>query len=68
MTQSSIFLEINLSDTSTGLEIENNEKENYVDYLASPWYADIIYVLKNLQAPPKLSKSKERYVKLKFVK
>ena len=66
MTHSSIdFLEINLSDTSTGPEIKNDENDICVDYLASPWYVDIIYVLKNLQAPPELSKSKARFVKLK---
>ena len=65
MTQPSIdFLEINLSDTSTGPDIENNEKEICVDYLASPWYANIIYALKNLQAPLELSKSKARSMKL----
>ena len=34
----------------------------------SPWYADIIYVLKNLQSPLELLKSKARYVKLKSAK
>ena len=66
ITQSSIdFIEINVLDTSTGTGIKNNEKEICVDYLASPWYTDIIYVLKNLQAPAELSKSNARSVKLK---
>jgi hypothetical protein len=33
--------------------------------LASPWYRDIIYVIKNLQAPPELTGTKARLVKLK---
>ena len=69
MTHPSIdFLEINLLDTSTGPDIQNNENKFYLDYLASPWYADIIYVLKNIQAHPELSKSKARSIKLKSTK
>ena len=69
MTQPSIdFLELNLSDTSVVSEIENNEKEICADYLTSPWYVDIIYVLKNLQDPPDLSKSHARSMKLKSAK
>jgi len=34
-------------------------------FLQSPWYADIIYVLLNLQAPPGLSRSKKRFLKMK---
>ena len=30
----------------------------------SPWYADILYVLTNLNAPPNLSKTKVRFLKL----
>ena len=30
-----------------------------------PWYADILYVLTNLNAPPELSKTKARFLKLK---
>jgi hypothetical protein len=37
-------------------------------FLDSPWYADIIYVLRNLQAPPELSKTKARFLKLKATK
>jgi hypothetical protein len=37
-------------------------------FLDSPWYAYIIYVLINLQAPPKLSKTKARLLKLKETK
>jgi hypothetical protein len=34
----------------------------------SPWYADIIYVLENLQAPLGVSKTKARFLKLKAAK
>jgi hypothetical protein len=37
-------------------------------FLESPWYADIIYVLRNLQAPHELSKTKARFLKLKAEK
>jgi hypothetical protein len=37
-------------------------------FIDSPWYADIIYVLENLQAPPGVSKTKARFLKLKAVK
>lgn len=57
MTQPSIdFIEIKFLDTSTGIGIKNNEKDICADYLASRWYTNAIYVLKNLQAPLELSK------------
>ena len=57
MTQPSIdFLEINISDASVGPDIQNKEKEICPNYLDSSSYAYIIYVLRNTQAPPKLSK------------
>jgi hypothetical protein len=34
-------------------------------FLSSPWYSDIIYILYNLLAPPELSKTKARFLKLK---
>ena len=37
-------------------------------FIESPWYADIIYVLKNLQAPPELSRTKSRFLKMKYSK
>jgi len=37
-------------------------------FLDSPWYADIIYVLLNLQAPPGLSRTKQRFLKMKSLK
>ena len=38
------------------------------DFSMSPWYADIVFVLQNLQPPAGLSKARARYVKLKAVK
>lgn len=37
-------------------------------YLNSPLYADLLYVLFNLNAPPGLSKTKARFLKLKALK
>ena len=37
-------------------------------FLQSPWYADIIYVLLNLQAPTGLSRAKKRFLKMKASK
>jgi hypothetical protein len=37
-------------------------------FLNSPWYANLIFVLQNLQAPPGLNKTKDRFVKLKALK
>ena len=38
------------------------------DHFLNPsWYADILYVLLNLNAPPALSKTKEIFLKLKSV-
>jgi hypothetical protein len=37
-------------------------------FLNSPWYADLVFVLQNLQAPPGLTKTKARFLKLKALK
>ena len=37
-------------------------------YLNSPWYADLLYVIFNLNTPPGLYKTKARFLKLKAVK
>ena len=34
-------------------------------FQSSPWYSDILYVLTHLNAPPKLSNTKARFLKLK---
>ena len=38
------------------------------EFVASPWYSNIVHVLRNLQAPARLSKSRARLVKLKAAK
>jgi len=37
-------------------------------FIESPWYVDVIYVLINVQAPPKLSRTKGRFLKMKSSK
>jgi hypothetical protein len=37
-------------------------------FLNYPWYTDLIFILKNLQAPPGLTKTKSRFLKLKALK
>jgi hypothetical protein len=37
-------------------------------FLNSPWYADLIFVFHNLQVPPGLTKTKDRFLKLKALK
>ena len=57
-------LEINMVDAldeHEGLPVPIVEEQ----FQNSPWYADILYVLINLNAPPDLSKTKERFLKLK---
>eukprot|EP00253_Pinus_taeda_P021734 PITA_21734 len=51
----------------------NNEQEMATPqisqaFLESSWYADICFVLLNLQAPPGLSKTNKRFVKMKALK
>ena len=58
-------VDINFMDVTTISEHCHQELEISDDFLASPWYRDVIYVLKNLQAPPELTSAKARLVKLK---
>ena len=57
-------LDINMIDTLDekkelpDLTVEKN-------FQSSPWYSDILYVLTHLNAPPRLSKTKARFLKLK---
>ena len=37
-------------------------------FLDSPWYSNTIFVLKNLQAPPRLTRTKARFIKLKAMR
>ena len=38
------------------------------DFTLSPWYNDIVYVLQNLQVPPRLSDTRARSMNLKETK
>ena len=61
-------LEINLLDVDLTSISCSKQVEIFPDFLASSWYKDIIYVLQHLQAPSGLSKTQERFVKLKAKK
>ena len=50
-------LNINLLDDDLSSSTHSEQVEICPDFLASPWYKDIIYVLHLLQAPPGLSKT-----------
>ena len=56
---------INFLDISTISYQTHQEPDISEDFLASPWYRDIIYALKNIQAPSELTGTKARSVKLK---
>jgi hypothetical protein len=69
MTQTNCeLLGINfIADLSSDSE-EERAPQISQKFLDSPWYVDIIYVLRNLHALPELSKTKARFLKLKAVK
>jgi hypothetical protein len=55
------------------VDFSKNSQEEAVSlisqkFLDSPWYNNVIYVLRNLQAPPGLSKTKARFSKLREAK
>ena len=54
------------SDADTSAQQE--EGQVHLDFLASSSYKDIVHALLNLQAPPELSKTRVRSVKLKSAK
>ena len=58
-------MNISFLDISNVLDQTHQDPDISEDFLASPWYRDIIYVLKNLQAPLELTGTKARSVKLK---
>lgn len=39
-------------------------EEIKIFFLSSPWYKDIIFVLRNLQVPPEMERTKARFLKL----
>jgi hypothetical protein len=50
-------------------EQEEQETPNVKEvFLNSPWYTDLIFFLHNLQAPPGLTNTKSRFIKLKALK
>jgi hypothetical protein len=60
-------LDINFLATFDEQEEQVTPKVKEV-FLNSPWYADLIFVLHNLQDPPGLTKTKSRFIKLKELK
>ena len=61
-------LGVNFFEPCTEVIAQEEERQVPLDFIASSWYKDIIYVLQHLQSPPELSKTKERSVKLKAAK
>ena len=65
-----------MSETNfQALDINQLDKEQELvtpqinqDFLQSPWYADIYFILLNLCAPPGLSRTKKRFLKMKASK
>ena len=53
-------------DVSIVSEQNHQEPEICDDYLASLWYKYVIYLLKNLQTPPEMTKTKAISTKLKY--
>jgi hypothetical protein len=47
---------------------EQNIVQVSQQFIDSPWYSYIIYVLENLHAPPGVSKTKDKFLKIKAVK
>lgn len=69
MTQSNYdILRINLITKISDRLAEEETLQVSQEFLSSPWYKDIIYVLQHLQAPLEMSKIRARFVKLKDVK
>ena len=59
---------LKLNFLSCQLNQLDTEVQVMPDFSISPWYADIVYVLQNLQPPTGLSKTRARSVKLKAAK
>jgi hypothetical protein len=60
-------LDINFLATVDGPEEQATPNVKEV-FLNSPWYTELIFVLQNLQAPPSLTKTKAKFIKLKAFK
>ena len=50
-------LGINSFESCIDTNAQQEEEQIHPDFLASPWYRDIVHVLLNLQAPSELSKT-----------
>jgi hypothetical protein len=55
------------------VDLSKNSEEETIPHISqkfldSPWYTNIIYVLRKLQAPPELRKTKDRFLNLKATK
>ena len=61
-------LGINFFEPCTDIIAQQEEEPVHLDFLASPWYKDIIYTLQHLQAPLEIRKTKEISVRLKDAK
>ena len=61
-------LDINLIAALSDGEEENSAVQVSDIFITSPWYADIVYVLQNVSAPPGMSRNKARTLKLKAAK
>ena len=68
-----LMAESNLQALDINMVDALDEQEGFPDptveekFQNSPWYSDILYVLTNLNAPPKLSKTKAIFLKLKTI-
>eukprot|EP00253_Pinus_taeda_P009015 PITA_09015 len=61
-------LDINLIAALSDEDEENSVLPVSDIFVSSPWYADIVYVLQNLSAPPGMPRNKARTLKLKAAK
>eukprot|EP00253_Pinus_taeda_P011791 PITA_11791 len=61
-------LDINLIAALSDEDEENSVLPVSDIFVSSPWYADIVYVLQNLFAPPSMPRNKARTLKLKAAK
>jgi len=71
---SKVMVESNFHALDINFLAAVNEQEEQVTpnvrevFSNSPWYADLIFVFHNLQAPPGLTKTKDIFLKLKALK
>lgn len=66
-----LMAESNLGALDINMVVALDEQQGLPDptveekFQSSPWYYDILYVLTHLNAPPELSKTKARFLKIK---